>query len=63
MGVNIIVCLLAAGFLLDLRSGVPSQEHLGPEQEAPANDDAVGQDAYMVAVLISAGAAILSLCL
>jgi hypothetical protein len=67
MRANIIVCLLAAGFLvclttLDLRRGIPSQEKLSPGNEDPTNDEVVGPDAYKVAVLVSAGLAILSLC-
>jgi hypothetical protein len=67
MRANIIVCLLATGFLgrptaLNLRSGIPSQDKLSPENEAPA-DAVVGSDAYKVAVLVSVGAALLSLCL
>jgi hypothetical protein len=67
MRANIVVCLLAAGFsgrltALNLRSGIPSQEKLSPENEGPA-DAAVGPDAYKLAVLVSVGAAILSLCL
>jgi hypothetical protein len=67
MRANIIVCLLAAGFLgcltaLNLRSGIPSQEKLSPDNEASA-DEVAGPDAYKVAVLVSVGAAILTLCL
>ena len=68
MGANITVYPLAAGFLgclteLGLRRGIPSQEKLSPENEAPTDDEVVGLDAYKVAVLISVAAAILSLCL
>jgi hypothetical protein len=68
MRVNIIACLLAVGFFgcltaLNLRSGIPSQEKLGTENEAPADNEAGGPDAYKVAVVLSVGAAILSLCL
>jgi hypothetical protein len=47
---------------LDLRRGIPSQEKLSPGNEVPTNDEAVGPDAYKVAVLVSVGLAILSLC-
>jgi hypothetical protein len=68
MFANIRVCLLAAGFLgclsaLDMRSGVPSQEKLSAENQVPTDDKVVGLDIYQVAVLISVGLAILSLCL
>ena len=67
MGTNIIVCLLAAGFLecltaLNSRSRIPSQEKLAPQIEAPSNE-VVGPDAYKVAVLVSVAAAIFSVCL
>jgi hypothetical protein len=67
MRANIVVCLLTAGFLvcltaLDLRNGIPSQEKLSPGNEAPTNDEVVGPDVYKVAVLVSVGLAILSLC-
>jgi hypothetical protein len=67
MRANIIVCLLAAGFLgcltaLNSRSRIPSQEKLAPQIEAPSNETA-GPDAYKVAVLVSVAAAILSGCL
>jgi hypothetical protein len=67
MRANIIVCLLAAGFLgcltaLNSRSRIPSQEKLAPQIEAPSNE-VVGPDAYRVAVLVSVAAAILSVCL
>jgi hypothetical protein len=68
MRANINVCLLAAGFLgcltaLDLRSGIPSQKKFSAENEVPADDEVVGLDIYKVAVLVSVGVAILSLCL
>jgi hypothetical protein len=47
----------------DWGSGVPSQEKLSPENEAPTDDEGVELDAYKVAVLVLAGAAILSVCL
>jgi hypothetical protein len=67
MRANIIVCLLAAGFLgcltaLNSRSRIPSQEKLAPQIEAPSNK-VVGPDSYRVAVLVSVAAAILSVCL
>jgi hypothetical protein len=62
MRANIIVCLLAAGFLGCLRGGIPSQERLSPENEAPT-PEVVGPDAYKIAVLVAVGAAILTLCL
>jgi hypothetical protein len=67
MRANIIVCLLAAGFLgcltaLNSRSRIPSQEKLATQIEAPSNE-VVGPDAYRVAVLVSVAAAILSVCL
>jgi hypothetical protein len=67
MRANIIVCLLAAGFLgclkvLDLRRGVSSQEKHSLGNEISTNDQVVGPDAYKVAVLVSVGLAILSLC-
>jgi hypothetical protein len=65
MHVNIIACLLAAGFLggltaLDLRN-VPAQEGISHETEVAGNDEAGRADAYKVAVLLSVAAAILSL--
>jgi hypothetical protein len=67
MRANIIVCLLAAGFLgcltaLNSRSRIPSQEKLATQIEAPSNE-VVGPDAYKVAVLVSVAVAILSGCL
>jgi hypothetical protein len=68
MFANIRACLLAAGFsgcltALDMRSGVPSREKLSAENQVPADDKVVGLDVYKVAVLVSIGIAILSLCL
>jgi hypothetical protein len=68
MHVNIIACLLAAGFFvclttLDLRSGTPSRERFSHENEVPASDQLGGPDAYKLAVLVSVGLAILSLIL
>ena len=68
MRANITVCPPPGGFLgcltgLDLRSGIPSQEELNPENEVPPDDEVLGLDAYKLAVLVSGGVAILSLCL
>jgi hypothetical protein len=67
MHVNIIACLLAAGFFgglttLDPKNAIPSQEGVGHESEVRANG-IDKPDAYKVAVLISIGAAIVSLVL
>jgi hypothetical protein len=67
MGANITVCPLTAASLgcltaLDLRSGIASQQKLSPETEVPAEDEVAGLDAYKIAVLVSVGLAILSLC-
>jgi hypothetical protein len=67
MGANITVCPLTAGSLgcltaLGLRSGIASQEKLSPETEVPADDEGAALDAYKIAVLVSVGVAILSLC-
>ena len=50
MRANIIVCLLAAGFLgcltaLNSRSRIPSQEKLATQIEAPSNE-VMGPEAY-----------------
>lgn len=68
MRANITVCPFPAGFLgcltaLDLRSGIPSKERLSPQREAPTDDEVVGLDAYKLAVLVSVGLALLSMCL
>jgi hypothetical protein len=68
MHVNIIACLLAAGFFvclttLDSGSGISAQERFSHEKEVPASDQVGGSDAYKVAVLLSIGIAILSLIL
>jgi hypothetical protein len=47
---------------LDLRSGIAPQEKLSPEIEVPTDDEGAGLDAYKIAVLVSVGVAILSLC-
>jgi hypothetical protein len=67
MFANISECPLAAGFLgrltvLDLKSGIPSQEKLSAENQTPPDDEVVELDIYKVAVLVSVGLAILSLC-
>jgi hypothetical protein len=68
MRANMIVGLHTAGFMgcstaLDLRGGTPSPEPFTVRNEVPAEDEAVGLDAYAIAVLVSIAAAILSLCL
>jgi hypothetical protein len=65
MRANLIVCLLTAGFsehlkALSWRSVIASKERLTSEYEAPANEKAVGPDAYKVAVMVFVGAAVLS---
>lgn len=68
MHVNIIACLLAAGFVgcfttLDMRRGIPSQEEFSQESEVSTNDQVERLDPYRVAVFLSVVAAILSLIL
>jgi hypothetical protein len=68
MRANITVYPPSVGFLgcltaLDLRSEILSQEKLNLESEVPTDDEVVGLDAYKLAVLVSVGVAILSLCL
>ena len=68
MRANMIVGLQTAGFTgcstaLDFRGGIPSPEPSTAGNEAPAEDEAVGLDAYAIAVLVSVAATILSLCL
>jgi hypothetical protein len=65
MCANISDGLLAAGFLaaFDVRDGIPSQEKLSAEKQAPTDDESLELDIYKIAVLISVGIAILSLCL
>ena len=68
MRANYIVCLPAAGFPGGLtrpylRSEIASQNKLGSKKQAPAENEVVGLDAYMIAVLVSVGATILSLCI
>ena len=68
MRTNLIACLLAAGYfacltMLDWKSRSTPRANLRHEKE-PALEDgslAEGADAYKVAVLLSIGAAILSL--
>jgi hypothetical protein len=66
MRANIIACLPSIGFsgrlpALDLKSRIPSQEDLSMENEVTANAEVERPDAYQVAVMLSIGAAILSL--
>ena len=68
MRANIALCPAAMGFLgcltaLDFRSGTTSKEKRSPRSPVPADDEVVGLDAYKVAVLVSVGVAILSLCI
>ena len=65
MCANISDGLLAAGFFaaFDVRNGVPSREKLSAEDQAPTDDEVLGLDLYKLAVLVSVGMAILSLCL
>ena len=65
---NIIACLVAVGYfacltVLDSRCRIPSRVRLARENEQPVEDDdrAERPDAYKMAVLLSVGAAILSL--
>jgi hypothetical protein len=65
MCANISEGLLGAGFFaaFDVRSGVPSRRKINAEGHVPTDDEVLGLDLYKVAVLISVGIAILSLCL
>jgi hypothetical protein len=65
MCANISDGLLAAGFFaaFDVRNGISSQEKLSAEKQVPTDDEVVALDTYKVAVLVSVGIAILSLCL
>ena len=68
MRANITVYPPPGGFLgcltaLDLRGGIPSKEKFSPESEVPTDDKVVRLDAYKLAVVVSVGVAILSLCL
>lgn len=67
MRANIRIFPSAAGLLgcltpLDLRTGIPSRGKFTRESEIHTNKKLVGLDAYKLAVLISVGATILSLC-
>ena len=66
MRTNIIACLPSLGFFgrlpaLDLKSRIPTQEDLNMQIEVAANAEVERPDVYQVAVLLSIGAAILSL--
>jgi len=66
MRANITAFLPAIGLcgrlpVLSLDSGTPSQEQSGHENEVPAGAGVGGTDVYMVAILLLAGAAILTL--
>jgi hypothetical protein len=66
MRANIIACLPSIGFFgrlpaLDLKSRIASQEDLGRENQVAANAEVHRSDAYQVAVILSIGAAIISL--
>jgi hypothetical protein len=66
MRANLTAFLPAVGFFgrlpaFNLGSGIPSEERLSHKKEAPAAAEIRGLDAYMVAVLLLIGAAILSL--
>ena len=66
MRANITAFLPAVGFFgrlpaLDLGSGIPPQEKLSHGKDVSADAEVGRPDAYKVAVLLLAGAAILSL--
>jgi hypothetical protein len=68
MHANYIVCLPAAGFPGGLtgpylRSEIASRKKLSSKKQTPAEEEVVRFDAYMIAVLVSVGATILSLCI
>ena len=68
MHANYIVCLPAAGFPGGLtgpylRREIASKKKLSYKKQTPAEDEVVRLDAYMIAVLVSVGATILSLCI
>jgi hypothetical protein len=65
MCANISEGLLGAGFFaaFDVRNQISSQEKLSTENQVPTDDEGLGLDIYKVAVLVSVGIAILSLCL
>ena len=65
MGANITGYLPVVGFLgrdtvLELKSGISSQEKLSSGKEAPAGAEVERLNAYKVAVLFVVGATILS---
>jgi hypothetical protein len=66
MRANIIACLPAVGFFgrlpaVDLGSGIPPQEKFSHGKDASADAEVGRPDAYKVAVLLLAGATLLSL--
>jgi hypothetical protein len=66
MRANITAFLPAVGFFgrlpaLQLGSGIPSRKKLSHQNHVPACVEVGGPDAYKVAVLLLAGAAMLSL--
>jgi hypothetical protein len=65
MCANISEGFLGAGFFVafDVRNGVPSREKISSEDQVPTDDEVLALDLYKVAVLVSVGIAILSLCL
>ena len=65
MCANISEGLRGAGFFatFDVRNGVPSREKMSAEDQDPTDDEVLALDLYKVAVLVSVGIAILSLCL
>ncbi len=68
MRANVTACPATAGFFayltaLDFSSGIPSNEKRSPESQVPTDDGVAGLDAYKVAVVVSVGVAILSLCI
>ena len=65
MGTNITGYLPAIGFfgratVLELKSGISSQEKLSSQNKAPAGGEVERLNAYQVAVLLAVGATILS---
>jgi hypothetical protein len=65
MCANISDGLFGAGFFaaFDVRNGLRFREKLSAETQVPTDDDVLGLDLYKLAVLVSVGIAILSLCL
>ncbi len=66
MRANISAFLPAIGLcgrlpVLSLDSGAPSQEQSGQDNDVPAGAEVGETDVYMVAILLLAGAAILTL--